>query len=211
MVYLYYISYCYLHGENKKIKEKLDLMFVYLRFKTYKHTSRVFFILRKFIYTFKYQCPTYQSMLHFINVLNFPWIQIICDSGKVSTICSRPVNVQNQRMIKAILGHDTQVSVRFHNVFSAVRRKSAHLGYEWLVTLGKVSRESNPQRTDIHPEVGHFRKSNTDTVNVDGSQRLFLWYNVKTSAVCIVLSETFRGIHVPRTKRWTHQKVWMLL
>lgn len=47
----------------------------------------------------------------------------------------------------------------------------------------------------------HFRKSNTDTVNVDGSQRLFMWYNVNTSAVCIVLSETFRGIHVPRTKR----------
>lgn len=136
MVYLYYISYCYLHGENKKIKEKLDLMFVYLRFKTYKHTSRVFFILRKFIYTFKYQCPTYQSMLHFINVLNFPWIQIICDSGKVSTICSRPVNVQNQRMIKAILGHDrTQVSVRYHNVFSAVRRNPPTWGisgwYHW--------------------------------------------------------------------------------
>lgn len=118
--YTFIISYCYLHGENKRIKEKLDLMFVYLRFKTYKHTPRVLFILRKFIYTFKYQCPNYQSMLHFINVLNFSWIpcwnKVICDSGKVSSICSRPVNLQNQWMIKAILGRDrTQVSVRFHS------------------------------------------------------------------------------------------------
>lgn len=118
--YTFIISYCYLHGENKRIKEKLDLMFVYLRFKTYKHTPWVLFILRKFIYTFKYQCPNYQSMLHFINVLNFTWIpcwnKVICDSGKVSSICSRPVNLQNQWMIKAILGRDrTQVSVRFHS------------------------------------------------------------------------------------------------